>query len=361
MKTHDTATLIKELREKNNYTLQDVADAFGLSKTAVSNWETKGIYSLKTLYDISRFYGISIDELYSGELENEPIIDFCNRNYRLDNTKIDKLLKDDKIDEIIDFYDKYKALREKFYELLPKWVNDELNERDIHIFRYIKQYYELDYDYYSYINGDNNVSYLGDEKEKEFIEKLINNNKNINWELQKVYLLKYDLKLEEVFNSNNKKAMEALISSLTQIEKNELLNHGKYNSKKVILEYKNELKFMNNQSIESIRAIRLLLALGAKVIINPNDYNYCYTWDAEAFNKCDGKIEELKRINELLKENDNDSFNHNYYITSWKKYSYDEYNRLVDEKETERLNDVCFLKHRNPIKYYDKYLKEINI
>ena len=55
---------LKELREKNNLTQDDVAQELNISRQTVSNWETgKSLPDLNTTICLCKFYDISINEL----------------------------------------------------------------------------------------------------------------------------------------------------------------------------------------------------------------------------------------------------------------------------------------------------------
>ncbi len=41
----------------------------------------------------------------------------------------------------------------------------------------------------------------------------------------------------------------------------------------------------------------------------------------------------------------------------WKFYSYDEYEKMIDKKETERLFYLLNYKNDNPVKYYEFIIK----
>ena len=59
---------IQELRNKNKLTQEQFAEKLYVSRTAVSKWESgKGYPSIDSLKALSKFFGITIDELLSGE------------------------------------------------------------------------------------------------------------------------------------------------------------------------------------------------------------------------------------------------------------------------------------------------------
>lgn len=59
---------IQHLRKQKNYTQSELADMLYVSRAAISKWETgKGNPNLDSLQDISKIFGISINELLSNE------------------------------------------------------------------------------------------------------------------------------------------------------------------------------------------------------------------------------------------------------------------------------------------------------
>ena len=59
---------LQELRKQNNLTQEDLAEKLFVSRTAVSKWELgRGYPNIDSLKAIAKIFGISIDELLSGE------------------------------------------------------------------------------------------------------------------------------------------------------------------------------------------------------------------------------------------------------------------------------------------------------
>lgn len=59
---------LKELRKSRSLTQEELAEALFVSRTAISKWESgRGYPNLDSLKEISRYFGISIDELICSE------------------------------------------------------------------------------------------------------------------------------------------------------------------------------------------------------------------------------------------------------------------------------------------------------
>lgn len=67
MNQYITGAVIKELREKNRLTQQQLADKLGVSDKAVSKWENaKGYPDITLLEPIAEAFSVSVMELISG-------------------------------------------------------------------------------------------------------------------------------------------------------------------------------------------------------------------------------------------------------------------------------------------------------
>ena len=75
MKLHLGET-IRQLRQRDCRTQEELAQALGVSCQAVSRWEKGGAYpDMETVPAIANYFGISIDKLFGYENEREKKID----------------------------------------------------------------------------------------------------------------------------------------------------------------------------------------------------------------------------------------------------------------------------------------------
>ena len=59
---------LQELRKQKGFTQEELAEVLFVSRTAVSKWESgRGYPNIDSLKAISKFYGVTIDELLSGD------------------------------------------------------------------------------------------------------------------------------------------------------------------------------------------------------------------------------------------------------------------------------------------------------
>ena len=71
MNPYVTGTVIKELREKQHLTQVELADKLGVSDKTISKWETaKGYPDISLLETLAKVLGVSVTELFTGNLVN---------------------------------------------------------------------------------------------------------------------------------------------------------------------------------------------------------------------------------------------------------------------------------------------------
>lgn len=68
---------LKKLRTDNHLTQDELAEKILVTRTAISKWETnKGYPSIDSLKELSKLFGISIDELIADDdIENKRLLD----------------------------------------------------------------------------------------------------------------------------------------------------------------------------------------------------------------------------------------------------------------------------------------------
>ena len=84
MKLHLGET-IRQLRQRDGRTQEELALALGVSCQAVSRWEKGGAYpDMETIPALANYFGISIDELFGYENERDrKVEDLCERIYEM--------------------------------------------------------------------------------------------------------------------------------------------------------------------------------------------------------------------------------------------------------------------------------------
>ena len=77
MNTNIISEYLQFLRKSNNYTQDDLAKELGISRQAVSKWETgMAIPGLEVLLEISKLYNITINDILEPKIQPQRITSF---------------------------------------------------------------------------------------------------------------------------------------------------------------------------------------------------------------------------------------------------------------------------------------------
>lgn len=225
--------LIIKLRTDFDITQDELAIAMGVSKPAVSQWEHgKGIKT-NYIYDIAKFFDVTVDELCAGKLDSETNDAYLERNYNLSIYDFEGPITKANINKLERYYHHVKLIKNSFIELLPKWAKDELSEDEMKEFDILGKYFKFDSNYYSYLNGGR--GYIGFSKfsntEKQFVLEIVDkcatlSNDERKWELSKIYYFDCDSekkKQNEVHDSMMAEALKIMLSTFNQPMKDSLL------------------------------------------------------------------------------------------------------------------------------------------
>ena len=371
MSNFQTATLLKKLRNDYNYTIQKIANLLGVSKAAVSKWENGYDITTEHLYELSKLYNVSFSELYYGKLNNEGNDDYWRRNYDLSNFELEEDINTKNVDNLKNLFDHCNMVKNRFYRLLPKWSKEELNANELEEFKFIKQYFKFDVNSYAYVKYDSRrLAFAQDKEEKEFIVETLEKIKDLDkdsymWELTKLYNFTYDYKSDDICNSRSQKALEYMLSSFSQIEKDSILYANLHIKEEV--EEDNTAIFIGKSKkiverdrtvdeIEQIPYFKTMINSGAHKL-----YSYKAShgwWDKEMFDAIEGNAIEI-----------DDSIYDKYHfynfggetsipvLNNWKLFTYNDYLEFIDEAGTEQLRDIVNLKDTNPLEYYENMIE----
>ena len=370
MSNLQTGTLLQQLRKDSNLTIQQVAHLLGVSKAAVSKWEGGEYITTEHLYDLAKLYSVDFSELYYGKLNHESNNDYWRRNYDLSNFELEEDINNKNVENLKTLFEHCNMVKERFYQLLVKWAKNELNNNEQEEFAFIKQYFTFDSNYYGYIiNGPGFLTPpQTDYKQKEFVIETWNNIKDLDkksysWELRKLYNFTYDYKSDDICNSGNLKALEYMLSTFSQIEKDSILYanlHIKENKEIDVNDgfgvHKATQMIERDRTVEEIEQIpffKIIINSGAHKLYQKKSFNN--GWDQEQFDAIEGSVVEID--NSIYDEFPFHNFAGHTFIpvlNNWKLYSYKDYLRFIDKEGTEQLRDIVNLKDSNPIKYYEK-------
>ena len=374
MSNLETASLLKLLRSNNNYTIQKIATLLGVSKAAVSKWENGDDISTENLYNLSKLYNVSFSELYYGKLDSEDNSDYWRRNYDLSNFELNEDITNKNVENLKNLFEHIIMVKNRFYKLLPKWANSDLTNTEVEEFNFIKQYFEFDYNYHaSIISVQKHLrTMLNEDDEKHFVLEYLDSideldKKSYQWELNKIYDFNYDFKAEEICESENLKAVEYMLESLSQIEKDNFLYGNLHIREEKEVESPFGSKTMQiserdktDDEIEQTAYFKLMLNAGANCLYHRNSTRPY--WDDETLDKVEGKIVEVDNTIQYKYNFINVAgYESIPILENWKRFSYEQYLSFVDKDETDRLKDLVNLKDLNPLKYYENMINRNKI
>ena len=369
MNNYYTSTLIKELRNNYKYTIQKVANILGVSKAAVSKWENGDDITTEHLYDLAKLYNVTFFELYNGKLNNEDNSHYWRRNYDLSNFELGEDINNKNVDNLKSLFEHCAMVKERFYQLLPRWAKNELSNNELEEFVFIKQYFKFDTIYYAYIKyGPRHLAFVNEKNEKEFVIEILNKiselkNESYLWELNKLYSFSYDYKSDDVCKSGNLKALEYMLYSFSQLEKDSILyanlhyevtveDNGIFGSKTSHTETKDR----TIEEIEEIPYFKVMLNSGANVLYQWKSFNN--GWNNEMFECIEGKTIQVDTT--IYQKQNFCNLGGKTLIPvldNWKLFTYAEYLEFIDNATTEYYKDIVNIKDINPIEYYKKILR----
>lgn len=359
---------IKALRKERGWTIEEVSRWIGVTKPAVSQWENgKGIKP-EMLYALGKLFGVSVDELVAGQRKEESKDHFIIRNYRLSNYEFDENKCDDNSGDA--YFSCLKQIRNKFFSLLKRRVFEESIEDSEEEFSFLKQYFQRDDNYLTYLKYDGQayLALLSDNDAKEIIKNRIlglslDDREEKDWELQKFYSIKPEyfkedlvLKtgseylLEKLLSVMNQPEKDAFLANQLEIEETKIRDNGFH---KQTVKTKREL---TTDEIEKRPYLKTMLANGCNCI---KRFDIPSCMEKEDLNHLEGKA--INTIEEFsLNDSERLYLNYNGLFTPspcWKNCSYQEYQSFIDVKRTEYLKALVNLKNSDPIGYYNALKK----
>ena len=360
-------SLIEKLRKEIKVTQNDVAKEMGVSKSSVCLWEAGQGIKVETAYKLAKFYNITVSELLSGKLDNESNEDYWRRNYDISNYDFDEIIEEDNLNKLEEFFYHVKLLKKRFFELLPKWANNKISKIEIDEFDFINKYIEFDFNFLAYKKDQQRLLvFIDKEENKKNVANVINkykvNSLDYNWEIEKLYKLKFDLKVQQIYESGSLKALSMLLDVMNQVQKDDLLD---YSLKQKRINNENEMfgltlvtsryDLISEEDIENNPFFKVMLNSGCncRKINNVNDF---ISIDDDNLEYLEGYINEVK-IDNYPYQNSVFETNSPLLFEKWKILSYEEYMGYIDFDRTNFYRDIVNLKDSNPLQYYKNYIK----
>ena len=354
---------INALRRGRGLTIEEVAKHIGVSKPAVSQWESGNGIKPEMLYALARFFDVSVDELVAGKRTNESNDDFIKRNYDLSLYKFDEDKYDDKSGE--KYLTHLKQIKNRFFSLLKSSVFGDLAGSQKAEFNFLKQYFQRDDRYLANLKyGPEYICFFNDNDAAQIIKNRIlglplDDEKAIDWELSKFYSIKKEyLKSALVCKTQSDYLLEKLLMVMNQPEKDNFLaanlkfkeTHSEANG---LVKYGTS-RDLTTSEIEARPYLKTMLNCNCHCM---KQFEIPSCLDKEDLSCIEGEV--INTVEEISLNSDiapyTYGFDGNELIGSlrcWETYSYAEYQSFIDVKKTEYYKAIVNLKNSDPLAYY---------
>lgn len=336
--------LIAKLRERYGLSQQEFAKEIGVSKGAVCQWEQGSGIKTENLYDIAKYFNITVSELIDGQLIEEEDEDYFERNYNLDDFDRFDEVNDSNYDALLEYLKRCKNVIRRFMSLYPLHVENKLTKKQSSEYRKMAHYFKVDYEYAEAINMGMHIYSIDEAVEEltEFFE--IKEKSELDYMLYKIFYL--EMKINPVALLNYEK------DDFVVNEYLELL--GKEHRDGLLT---NLVEEMSDEEIEHSLAIKRLIEAGARCFftrkhISSFEYNEI---DEDVFKQLSGATPNRiiqDRYDFFKNEEKTNRILEMYNPYSWKNYTKDGYEYLIDIETTNKIRDIVLLKDSDPKTYY---------
>lgn len=320
--------LLNQLRDNTGLMQGELGKELGVTKAAISQWESgKGIKTEK-LFDIASYFDISVSELISGELNAESKECYFARNYDLQSHPDFSEINRKNEPDVKKYLNRCKSVIKRFEELLDLYVNNKLNSTDISELNYLFRNYkpesklfiteELDYECHimellNFIKANVNCKSL----------------EELEYELSKYCSL--DIDVDPIIAiSYNEEVATLLLSLLNKRQKDRLLTLY--------------LSRIDKDSIEDSLVIKRLLEAGAECQFRMWDI-YDSLVEIDSLDGFEGVIKESEFLDKAA------YLEFRFSLRS--EVSYLDYPYSINKERTEDLKKIIELKDAEPLKYYE--------
>ena len=349
----ETGLLIRELREKNNLSTTEFGKIMNVNKSSVSKWETTGQVGIESLYQIARYFRITVQELLDGRLKTEGNPDYFKRNYDLSLFDLNELIKEKDEENLTAFYDMCLRVKNRFLKLIPLYAEDKLSNTLVDEYKFLEKFVYIDNSVIPSFKYDDLalMNHKFDRNHMEAVRMFLSNLKGLpeedkEWELNKLVNFTFDLKINEAIETQLIEPLKAIMPLLSQSQKDVLLESN--------LQSKSLFEISKN------KYIAIIVGGGANVLYGWRDFHPGSIWDEDLMPLIDGDITIDKEYETVPKEaefNQRDSIFFRFrYGQEWKAYSFLEYKRMINVRKTNQLNDLFNLKYQKPLKYYENLI-----
>lgn len=343
--------LLIKLRDLNNLTQEELAKALDVSKSAISQWES-GETGIKTekLYDIAKFFNITVKELIEGKLDIEGDEEYFARNFNLDEFETFHELNDSNYHEVFEYLTRCNNVVKRLMKLYPLYINNKCTQKQHDEFRRLFNYFNIDYEYAQLVNIADPSRILDFVVEEIKYSQGCSTEAEIDFELRKLYEMKMKIHPITILNYGKDIHLLEMYYNVVGMEKaNELLTTLCGNKK--------------SEELEDDIYAKQLLSIGASIY---------YTFDtiyAPAYNNISQSSFEMLvgKITEDTDYADNVKMFKKIGSGLPSEYNFDEFywkvfpqtaTPLINKEKTDKVRNIVLLKNDQPYDYL-KTLKSL--
>ena len=343
------ANLITELREKVGLNQIDFAKEIGVSKGAVCQWEQGSGIKTEHLYDIAKYFNITVTELIEGKLNDEDDSDYFSRNYDIDGFKSFDEINVYNYSNLLEYLKRCKNLIKRFMSLFKIRLDDDLTRKQEIEYRRLSKYFAIDWEYIR-VSDFPHVSCIDDAAQEYLDFQEIETTEELDRIMYKFFFLNININpLSLLEYENDDTALNEYLELIGKERCDVLLT-------KIISD-------TNEKDIEKSLPIRRLIERGARCLftrdrVQKYEYNEINedVFDQLAEVSIDENAQNIYELFANAKKNFI-GFKDDFDPYNWKNYEKDDYEILVDKERTNSLRDIVMLKDADPEIYY-KNLKE---
>ncbi|WP_251617157.1 helix-turn-helix domain-containing protein [Pumilibacter muris] len=213
-------SFIKCITETYNVSQKELAAMLGITSAAISQWQGAGSISIEILYKLSRLLQTSIDDLLSGILPDDASAEKQRNEFEwLRKFKIDAAvaMRDN---QAVKFFNTYKKLKSRFFELMYRRVVGKLNDTWRDEFGYLSTFYTF--------NADTLKEYNGETDFLDFLSRNGRDKKAIIWELEQSYKCCLKVPWKACFETGDPKVYLSAYGCLNSTDKDEIVTAFRY-------------------------------------------------------------------------------------------------------------------------------------
>ena len=332
-----TCELIKELRIQSGLTAVQFSKVMGVSKASISKWENDELPGIDKLYEIARYFRVTVQELLDGALETDGKDTRLEDSYDLTPFDTKKMIEERDEDKLVLYYKKCQNIMTVFLRLLPLSAYSKLTTEDITEFKYLLKYISLNEEKIAY-RYNYNLMY-GKDIDPNLTTSLHDYFESINklskaekeWEIRKIVYLKPGLLINDLLKADLLKPFIEAFKLLSQQLKD-------YYFTQIIYKRRHKLSLMSDDFVLA------MINGGARMLVTEDFSSSSEIWGDDIVKFYRGTITNI----DVSKRKGYPLFG------SIPDYSFAEHNELVDKEYTSLLKEACLLRRSNPLEYYKR-------